>query len=144
MKNRRKGRELALHLLFEWSVQGGDIKKLSKEFWEVTPCKEGIREFAQWIALDTVAHIDEIDGWIKKVSKHWDINRINLVDKNIIRLAIFEFLYADDIPCAVTINEAIEIGKMYGAEESGSFVNGILDKVMSITNCGERKKRAEV
>lgn len=142
MKNRRKGRELALHLLFEWSVQGGDIKKLSKEFWEVTPCKEGIKEFAQWIVFDTVSHIDEIDSWIKKVSRHWDIDRINLVDKNVLRLAIFEMLYADDIPCAVTINEAIEIGKLYGTDESSSFLNGILDKVMSKSNCEERKKRA--
>jgi len=75
----------------------------------------------------TLDHIIEIDGHIKNCSEHWSLERMSSVDKNILRIAVCEFLYCDNIPPKVTLNEAIDIGKNYGSDNSGSFINGILD-----------------
>jgi N utilization substance protein B len=76
-----------------------------------------------------IQYQNEIDQFIKRVSSHWKINRMSRVDRNIIRIAVFELLYCDDIPFKVSINEAVNLGKKYGTEESGAFINGILDSI---------------
>jgi N utilization substance protein B len=90
---------------------------------------EGTDEFAERIVLGVLDHAREIDQLIQRFSEHWRLERINLVDRNILRMAIFELLYCDEIPPKVTLNEAIDLGKRYGSEDSGSFINGILDRI---------------
>ena len=75
------------------------------------------------------AHQEELDALIARYSEHWRLERMALVDRNLLRLATFELLYRDDIPAKVVINEAVELAKRYGTEESGAFVNGLLDRI---------------
>jgi len=98
--------------------------------WE-TPfsSSEGTDEFAERIILGVLDHGQEIDQLIERFSKNWRLDRMNLVDRNILRMAIFELLYCNDIPPKVTLNEAVDLGKRYGSEDSGSFINGILDRI---------------
>ena len=88
-----------------------------------------MREFAQPLIEGMGAHLPEIDERIKRYCENYNLNRISAVDRNVLRLAIYEMLYRDDIPPVVSINEAIELAKTFGGAESGGFVNGILDRV---------------
>src|SRR5260370_28588073 len=97
------------------------------DFWEFCPVKANVREFAQPIIEGMIAHLPEIDERIKRYCENYNLNRISTVDRNVLRLAIYEMLYRDDIPPIVSINEAIELAKTFGGAESGGFVNGILD-----------------
>lgn len=81
----------------------------------------------------------EIDGLIERFSSHWRISRMAAVDRNILRVAVYELLFCDDIPAKVSINEAIDIGKKFGTEESGAFINGILDSIRKAIENGELK-----
>ena len=99
------------------------------DFWEFCPMKPNVREFAQPLIEGMIAHLPEIDERIKRYCENYNLNRISPVDRNVLRLAIYEMLYRDDIPPVVSINEAIELAKTFGGAESGGFVNGILDRV---------------
>ncbi len=90
---------------------------------------EGKDEFAERIVLGVLEHSQELDGLIERYSEHWRLDRMNIVDRNILRMATFELLHCDDIPPKVTLNEAIDLGKRFGSEDSGSFINGILDRI---------------
>ena len=90
---------------------------------------EEIRSFSDMISLGVVDHKDAIDEKIQSSSKNWKLSRMAMVDRNILRMAVFELLYLTDIPKRVSINEAIELGKRFGSEDSGSFINGVLDKI---------------
>jgi len=85
--------------------------------------------FQRRLVLGVLEHCSELDRLIKKYSEHWCLDRINLIERNILRMAIFELLYCEEIPPKVTLNEAIDLGKRYGSEDSGSFINGILDRI---------------
>ena len=88
-----------------------------------------LREFAQPIIEGMVAHLPDIDERIRRYCENYEFRRISAVDRNVLRLAIYEMLYRDDIPPVVSINEAIELAKAYGGADSGRFVNGILDRI---------------
>ncbi len=131
---RRKAREHALQILFQL-----DIKKekpsaaVLRSFWVEYQPDDEVRVFAEEILKGTYKHIDEINKLIRKCAKNWSLDRMAAVDRNVLRIAVYEILHRKDIPSSVTINEAIEIAKKYGTEESGSFVNGILDSVARTT-----------
>jgi N utilization substance protein B len=110
-------------------LQGGVAPERLEDFWEFCPVKPSVREFAQPLIEGMVAHLPEIDERIRRYSENFDFHRISAVDRNIMRLAIYEMLFRDDIPPVVSINEAIELAKTFGGTESGRFVNGILDRV---------------
>ncbi len=140
MGNRRKAREASLQLLYEMELSGKDHQKVIDEFhreparlfshWPEPPANlEEIREFTIQITQGVWQNVREIDRLIEDHSIHWKISRMALVDRNILRMGVFELLYCEDIPASVTINEAIEIAKKYGTDESGSFVNGVLDHI---------------
>ena len=99
------------------------------EFWEFCPATPRVREFAQPLIDGMIAHLPEIDERIRRYCENYDLRRISAVDRSVLRLAIYEMLYRDDIPPVVSINEAIELAKMFGGGDSGRFVNGILDRV---------------
>jgi len=88
-------------------------------------------EFFERIVFGVIEHCQDIDRLIAQYSENWRLDRMNLVDRNILRMATFELLYCEDIPPKVTMNEAIDLGKRYGSEDSGSFINGILDRIQN-------------
>lgn len=131
MGSRRKARECALQLLYQLDMGGNDFKRVIEQYWKQLdePLEEGVHEFSEKLVEGAWENRGEIDQMIASYSNNWKINRMAAVDKNILRLAIYELLYCPDIPVKVTLNEAVEIAKRFGTAESGSFVNGILDNV---------------
>ena len=83
------------------------------------------------LALGVLEHCQEIDQLIEKYSENWRLARMDIIDRSILRMAVFELLHCEDIPPKATLNEAIELGKRYGSEDSGSFINGILDRIQN-------------
>lgn len=129
MGKRRRAREAAIQYNFWRDLQHGETPEQIGDFWEFCPVKPNVREFAEPLIQGMVAHQEEIDEQIRKYCENYNLNRISAVDRNVLRLAIYEMLHRDDIPPVVSINEAIELAKTFGGAESGKFVNGILDRV---------------
>lgn len=129
MGNRRKGREAALQLLFLHDLSGGCADRVAANFWTEHPVDDETREFAERLLGGTLDHLPAIDEAVTRYSSHWRLNRMAAVDRNVLRLAVFELCHCPDIPIKVSLNEAIEIAKKFGSEDSGAFVNGILDQV---------------
>ncbi|MEJ2695651.1 MAG: transcription antitermination factor NusB [Candidatus Sulfobium sp.] len=128
--NRRKAREYALQMLFQHEFSGHKKgQKPPEDFWAGSEESGEAGRFAERLVRGALEHIEEIDGAIQKAAEHWDMKRMAAVDRNILRFAVYEILYAKDIPPAVTINEALEIAKKYSSLESASFINGLLDKI---------------
>ena len=129
MGKRRRAREAAVQYHFWRDLQRGEGPDKIDEFWEFCPAPERVREFAQPLIEGMVAHLPDIDERIRRYCENYEFRRISAVDRNVLRLAIYEMLYRDDIPPVVSINEAIELAKAYGGADSGRFVNGILDRI---------------
>ncbi len=129
MGKRRMARQAAVQFHFWRDMQGGGAPEGMDEFWEFCPAKPNVRAFAQPLIDGMVTHLPEIDERIAKYCDNYEFRRIAPVDRNVLRLAIFEMLHRDDIPPVVSINEAIELAKTFGGPDSGRFVNGILDRV---------------
>ena len=128
--NRRKAREYVLQMLFQREFSGGKEEcRVPDDFWQYKEEAGDAGGFAERIVKGTLEHMEEIDGVIQRAAEHWDVKRMAAVDRNILRFAVYEILYATDIPPAVTINEALEIAKKYSSLESASFINGLLDKI---------------
>ena len=135
---RRKSREYALQLLFQQDSSQEKVL-LTETFLFHHPVAPPIKDFADCLLQGVTRHLPEIDALIRKYAEHWSLERMALVDRNILRIAVFELLYLDDIPARVTLNEAIEIAKRYGDESSGAFINGILDRIL----CEEERMLAK-
>jgi N utilization substance protein B len=129
MGKRHRAREAVIQYHFWRDLQHGETPERIEDFWEFCPATDRVREFAQPLIEGMVTHGDELDERIRKYCENYNLNRISVVDRNVLRLAIYEMLYRDDIPPVVSINEAIELAKTFGGAESGRFVNGILDRV---------------
>jgi N utilization substance protein B len=127
MGRRRKAREIALQVLYQIDVLKVDAKEAIQLFWSNFEVSEEAREFSVELIEGTWNHREEIDKLIDGCSENWSLGRMAKVDRNILRMATYELLYCHDIPYKVTLNEAIDLGKNYGSENSGSFINGILD-----------------
>ena len=127
---RRRAREYALQLLFQLELAGSELNNdILQEFWEGNDEDRDIKEFTYNIVKNTRDNIKTIDEAIKKAAAHWSVDRMAVIDRNIIRAATYEMLYRTDIPPQVAINEALEIAKKYSTEDSAPFINGILDKI---------------
>ena len=129
MGRRRAARQAAVQFHFWRDAHRGNAPDRIDDFWDFLPTKPRVREFAQPLIDGMIAHLPEIDTKIKQYTENYDIGRLSAVDRNVLRLAIYEMLYRDDIPPVVSINEAIELAKTFGGNDSGRFVNGILDRV---------------
>lgn len=130
MGTRREGREAAVQYLFSDEINSGDNPAEDLEsFFSIRQAKPNVREFATVLIDGIRGKLDDIDVILKEHTQNYEIDRLSAIDRNILRLAIYEIIYLDDIPPAVSINEAIEIAKRFGTEDSGRFVNGILDSV---------------
>jgi len=138
MGTRRKAREKALQILFQLDFRNDDIEAICSKFWSGNRSGEKVREFANKLVKGTYVNLDNIDRVISSVVEHWSMKRLASVDRAILRWATYELFYMPDIPPKVTINEAVEISKTFGAEESARFINGVLDKIRE-----EAEKAAE-
>ncbi len=127
---RRRSREYALQILFQLDLSNSEFnEEVLREFWEGNKEDNNVKEFTYAIVKGTRENINLIDKIIKKAAEHWSIDRMAVVDRNILRAATYELFYRNDIPLSVIINEAIEISKKYSTEDSAAFINGILDKI---------------
>lgn len=129
MGHRRKAREYALQILYQYDISH-DSTRLLDGFWASKDVPENIKEFTNKIVEGVIKNLYLIDSKINQSAMNWSIDRMAVVDRNILRMATFELLFINDIPVKVTINEAIEIAKRYGGEDSSSFINGILDRIL--------------
>ena len=127
---RRKGREIALQLLYQKEAAQISINEAIDNYKKYFNVKNPeIFKFGEELAIGVAEKIDFIDNIIKKYTPSWPLERQNLTDKNILRLAIYEMFFRPDIPEVVSINEAIELAKLYGTDDSPAFINGVLDSI---------------
>jgi len=128
---RRQARELALQLLYELDLRGeADPGEALDEFWRRQgEVPDEVRSFAESLVRGTKAHQEKIDELIGRFAERWDLDRMAVVDRNILRAGIFELLWAGDAPPKVAINEALEIARKFSTEKSTRFINGLLDRV---------------
>ena len=130
MGARRKARECALQMLFQNDVAHQTLEELLRTYWgEMSEAKEDVREFADRLVIGTIAHMAEVDGLVGSRAEHWRIERMAIVDRNLLRLAVFEFLYEPQTPKTVVINEALEIARRFSTFEATQFINGVLDSI---------------
>ncbi|MBI4228417.1 MAG: transcription antitermination factor NusB [Deltaproteobacteria bacterium] len=137
MGKRRRARELTLQFLYQYdsiretNSEQLDLKEQIDLFWSANDTKinDEVKEFATVLITGSCENMDGIDCIISQYSTHWRLSRMPTVDRNILRMAIYELAYLRNIPPPVTINEAVELAKRFGTEESGSFINGILDRI---------------
>jgi N utilization substance protein B len=147
MRGRRKAREIALQVLYGLNFENIDVQKALDLFWSNFVAPKAAKEFAAFLVQGTCEHKEELDKLIASCSDNWSLGRMSKVDISILRLAVFEFLYCDDIPPKVSLNEAVDLGKTFGSENSGSFINGILDALnlklnkKNATNLLDKKSR---
>ncbi|MFH1079117.1 MAG: transcription antitermination factor NusB [Pseudomonadota bacterium] len=172
MHDRRKAREVALQVLYELDMVKTDVQEAVSLFWNHFTAPEeflepfwdyfdspenGRKQRIKSMAVSSDAKLfsslliegawlkrHEIDRVISDCSEHWSISRMSKVDRSILRMAVYELLYCDDIPPKVTLNEAIDLGKTYGSENSGSFINGILDALyVKLQQTGKQPDKLE-
>src|SRR5262245_2211957 len=130
MGPRRKAREYALQMLFQWDITHDDIDQIAATFFEdQAEDSQTVRDFSLQLVIGTVEHIEQIDELIRCHAEHWRLDRMATVDRNILRMAVQEFLYDKETPKTVVINEAIEIARRFSAQESPLFINGVIDSI---------------
>jgi len=127
MPSRHRAREFALQMLYQSEVGGAPMPEVVAQFWRQENVPEDVRRFAERLALGTIKALPEIDRLLRDCIEHWRLERLGAVDRGVLRMAAYEFLHEAETPRIVIIDEAIELAKRFGGEESGQFVNGILD-----------------
>ncbi len=138
---RRKAREAALQLLYqmEWSDGRRECTdELFASFCHHFELNRKAISYSRELVAGICGQWEEIDGMIRAYAANWRVERMSLIDRNILRIAIFELCFREDVPARVAINEAIEVAKRFGSEESGPFINGILDAIQKSTDTEDR------
>lgn len=127
---RRKARERALQFLFglEFTGETGDVEALER-FWQMAPSRPGAKEYAATLACGVCAERAALDQEIDGALQHWTPERVGRLERNVLRIAVYEMRHMPDVPAAVAINEAIELAKLYGTDDAPRFVNGVLDRL---------------
>ena len=117
-------------MLFQWDITHDTIDQVVATFFQNLPDESTATvDFARQLVIGTVDHVEQIDEMIRRHAEHWRLDRMATVDRNLLRLAIYEFLYGKETPKTVVINEAIEIARRFSAQESPQFINGVLDSI---------------
>lgn len=130
MALRRKAREFALQMLFQWEMNAQKPARIEAGFWTYARAEKKTRDFANQLFEGSVARRKEIDAVLVGHAKNWRLERMAAIDRNILRLAVFELQGGADTPPKVVINEAIELAKKFSSEDAAAFINGILDAVL--------------
>ena len=129
MGTRRQARELAMQALFYMDMQKNSSTEMLEYFCGCFSPSKKSRPFFMKLVTGVLEKKDEIDALVERFSQNWKISRMSCVDRNVMRIAVYEMLYCDDIPPKVSINEAVDVGKKFGTQESGAFINGIMDSI---------------
>ena len=129
MRRRTRAREIAVQFLYQLDLRGEEVIEQLDEFLSEEAPDEDTREFARALIEGTRRALEHTDRTLRSVARNWDLKRMAAVDRNVLRMAVYELIECADIPPKVAINEAIEIGKKYSTANSGAFINGILDRV---------------
>ena len=132
IRKRTRAREFVLQILYQFEINPRPVEEILRSFWtdtEEADLTPDMRKFTESIVQGTLGHLEEIDKVVDQYADNWAIKRMAVIDRNILRFATFELLFAADIPPKVTINEAVNLAKKFSQEESGKFVNGVLDKI---------------
>ncbi len=131
MGTRRQSREAALQILYEMEMKDAEPRSVMNLYWRTQQSlqsfSDGVKEYTQELVEGVYRNRAEIDELIERHSAHWKIKRMAVVDRNLLRLGAYELCYRNDVPARVALDEAIEIAKAFGTEDSSSFINGILD-----------------
>jgi len=131
MRKRTQAREYALQIIYHHEMNSDKLENIFPIFWNrYSEAEPDVRDFAENLVKKTLVNREKIDQLVEKYTDNWELSRMVSVDRNILRLATAELLYFEDIPPKVTINEAVNIAKKFSQEESGKFVNGVLDKII--------------
>jgi len=130
MGNRRLSRELVIQFLYLTEMNEGNLADQLKQFWENHSCQEDIQSFTENILNDIFDHKKDIDGKLEKYSDNWALSRMTVIDRNLLRMAACELMYSKSVPPKVAIDEAVEIAKKFGSEDSPNFINGVLDRIL--------------
>ncbi len=130
MRKRTLAREYALQMLYQCELNPDGANEIIKSVWSEFPdTDDEVRDFANRIVTGTLERISDLDVVINRYADNWQLSRMAVVDRNILRFATFEILYMEDVPPKVSINEAVNLAKKFSQEDSGKFVNGVLDKI---------------
>jgi len=129
MRRRTRAREIAVQFLYQLDLRGDEVLEFLHEYVERDSADKDVRDFAIRLIQGSRRHQEATDTRLREVTRNWDLSRMATLDRNVLRMAVFELLHCPDIPPKVTINEAIEIGKKFSTQNSGAFINGILDRV---------------
>lgn len=140
MGRRRKAREIALQILFQIEFNDSDLDLTLDRQLAFKSVEKDVENYSRWLIKNVVEHREELDQTIQSVSEHWRLSRMAVIDRNILRLAVFELCFEDNLAPAVVINEAIEIAKKYSGTQAATFINGILDAIKRRVE-GEKKKK---
>jgi len=127
MGKRRKARESTLQILFQLEFNDSDAEKAFRQYWKDKKATKDVKDYCRWLIKGITSNQESIDKSIQSVSKRWRLSRMPVVDRNILRMAVFELLYEEDVAPAIIINEAIEISKKFSGEQASMFINGVLD-----------------
>jgi len=142
MGERRRARELAIQVLFHLEFSPDDPSGVFDLICDNFDARESIRDFSKRLVLGVWEKKKTLDKVISEASKNWRIERMALLDKSILRLAAFEIMFIEDIPPKVSLDEAVEIGKKFGSEDSSRYINGVLDNVYNtMVKSDENQKR---
>lgn len=128
MGHRRRSREYALQVLFQLDLAASPVDAVLQSFWSEREADENVRLFTERLVHGVIDDRETIDRRIRETSEHWRLERMAVVDRNVLRMAVLE-LQTGETPAAVVIDEAIEVAKRFGNEGSGSFINGVLDRI---------------
>lgn len=134
MGKRRLSRELVIQFLYLIEMNEGKIPDQLKLFWENHSAAEDVQSFSEDILQDVFDHKEAIDARLEKYSDNWTLSRMAVIDRNLLRMAASEILYSKTVPPKVAIDEAVEIAKRFGSEDSPNFINGILDRILKEMN----------
>jgi N utilization substance protein B len=129
MASRRKSREYAMQMLYEWDISGNTPDQVRATFFLDKRAEPDVEKFARELFEGTVNHAQELDRLVREGAEHWRLERLAAVDRNILRVALYELLHHPETPPAAVINEALEIARRFSGEGSVEFVNGILDGI---------------
>lgn len=128
MSGRHEGRTLAVQFLFQRDFNADALDTALVDFWNERKAGARVRAFTEELVRGVEAHREDIDGKLQQYADNWDVKRMGAVDRNVMRVALYEMLHRPDIPPVVSINEAVDLAKELSSDESGRFVNGILDR----------------
>jgi len=130
MRKRTHAREYALQILYQLEMNPVPVEEMMGSFWEENAeSLKDVRRFTEMLVRGSLERREEIDATILKATENWQLDRMAVIDRSILRCATYELLYVEDIPRKVTLNEAVNLAKKFSQEESGKFVNGVLDKI---------------